>query len=186
MLPFVIVALLGEFASEVLLSHEPVYEGRPLSAWLKDYDGCYDDVFTLMLASRWHKADLALQAMGTNALPILMAELGYHRSPAKVALVNWFNRHASPKFQLATEFERHGRALCGIRALGPDARPAIPVLTEFLKRSTNGEAFLWLDANWTLGDLSTNHVFTSCPAVQKIKPAPKQIDPDAAAKAGIK
>lgn len=180
-----VLAMLGVISWEVLRPHEPVYKGRPLSAWLKDYDGQYNGIFTTPLAWTWHDADLAVRAMRTNALPILIDELGSRDSPAKVALVNWFNRHVSPKFQLTTEYERHGRALCGIRALGSDARPAIPVLAEYLKRinrPTDWEGFLWLDADSTLANLSTNKVFIASPRAQQSRNTLQQIDSNAAIK----
>ena len=181
-----LVTILGTICWLVLCPHEPEYEGRTLSTWLKEYDGCYDGTFTMSLASRWAKADQAVRAMGTKALPLLIDELDSWDGKMKKELERFVDEVASPRFHITTDYERHGRALCGIRALGLEARPAIPVLTKLLDRTTNGDGFMWLTVIGTLGRLERNAAPDKTISIEGFKVPDDQDNPEAASKVGTR
>ena len=65
-LAFVLLAGVSFFA---LRPREPTYHGRTLHSWLTEFEGGYESTNTNAIA--------AIQAIGTNGLPILLAELKY-------------------------------------------------------------------------------------------------------------
>jgi HEAT repeat protein len=101
---------------------EPHYKGVALSVWLKGYAPWTGDA--------WMRADEAVQAMGTNALPHLLARLQLPRTPARKFLLG------SP---FANEVEQF-RALRACEALGPAALPLLPVLTNYFIGRSDGMA----------------------------------------------
>jgi hypothetical protein len=91
---------------------EPVYNGRPLSAWLKDFDLSVPGELTLS-----RSAQEAVRALGTNALPWLTRELIYMESQA-----TYLRNYSGNK---PTSYDRNDAALRAFLVLGPAAAPAV-------------------------------------------------------------
>jgi hypothetical protein len=97
---------------------EPSYQGKPLSYWIGHTRG--ND------SPKEHQA--AVAAMGSKAVPFLIARLRWRPSPAVRWLEAWF-----PRFPLLADYTfRHRVARYGavyaLGMLGPAAREAIPAL----------------------------------------------------------
>src|SRR5947209_2271685 len=79
---------------------EPVYHGRQLSSWLRDYDS----------AGEWHskeskEIDQAIRGMGTNAIPFLFDNLGRTDSPSKLKYIAWMREHPALQIHTTTALE---------------------------------------------------------------------------------
>jgi HEAT repeat protein len=122
-LPVVVVlAFLGGFAWLVLRPHEPVFEGKPVSLVLDE--GYYN-------SSRL-KAERALRALGTNALPMLVNMAGTRLTTFRM-IVGSMARDPSMAFlHLPPQRAKHEIAAWGFKQLGPAGRPAVPALIQLL------------------------------------------------------
>lgn len=121
-------------------SNEPVYQGYPLSRWVNNYQPNSGDASS---CNRSRRAATAVRAIGTNALPWMLAAIDHEparwriqlrRESAKlpVWLFNW-----SPIQNLQADDERAAAtAMKAFQILGQDAAPAIPEL-ERLARATH-------------------------------------------------
>lgn len=106
-------------------SQEPVAQGKRLSFWLKD--------LRFGQPGETHqRAQQAVQEMGTNALPALLATLNSKDSPFKLKLNELLSRQSVVKINFKTTAERRVLAHYGLEVLGAAAKPAIPALTELL------------------------------------------------------
>jgi hypothetical protein len=108
---------------------EPLFEGRPLGLWLKEFDGW----------SGYTNAPVvrALRGMGTNAVPALV-KLSLTR-PTPVRSWLWWTIESRPalkkrwgKREITPAQMLWGRADTALGILGPSARPAVPLLQEAL------------------------------------------------------
>ena len=132
---------------------EPHYQGHTLTYWLGECakepsTGFY--VFALGTGAR--QAPLpdtecvrAVRAIGTNAVPTLLAWLSYERSPAKRKLVTWLARRLGRSGRIprwvVPEFGRNRLAAVGFAILGERSVSALPALANIATR-TNREAAL--------------------------------------------
>ena len=116
------------------LPPEPIYKGRRLSAWIADVHA-YEDRLGLT-----EEATLAVRALGTNALPFLIATLKRNDSQFKIQLYKFLAQHRLNRFQtindwfLRTRTKRYHAAV-GLRALGLGARSAIPEIVSLALNS---------------------------------------------------
>jgi HEAT repeats len=121
---------LGLLAARLIITtlalREPVYEGRRLSVWLADLD-------TDKPQATRRRAAAAVRHIGTNAVPVLLEDLGARSSPMQTAVVGWVRRHPWIKLRVATSAERRSRAYLACRVLAPLAQPIIPGLIQLLK-----------------------------------------------------
>jgi hypothetical protein len=105
---------------------EPIHEGKPLTAWLLKFSDTQE-----RLDENETKALNTVREMGTNALPALMRMLQARDSEFKDRMRNILQRQKVVRIRLAPPATlQHGLAYRGIRALGPAAAPAIPLLEE--------------------------------------------------------
>ncbi len=126
-----IAALLGIAITGMALwdlrPREPSYHGRSLSSWLKEWDNSYYD--------RTNSAAIAIRAIGSNGVPILLARLSKETSPSELKF--WrFAWNAVPD-KLNPVLRNSGRALEAAEAinfLGGEARSAFPSLTNLWSR----------------------------------------------------
>ncbi|MDB6019256.1 MAG: repeat protein [Pedosphaera sp.] len=126
-LVILLVAIVGGVVWAVLESREPVYQGRGLSAWMKDLTT--GPIINNDYSGATHDAAVeAIRHMGTKALPQLLAGLGAKDSQLKVKLMRFFSQHPVFRIKLETADDRRGEAAQGFKALGAIARPAIPDL----------------------------------------------------------
>ena len=113
-------------------SHEPAYQGRPLSVWMDEWN-------KYLLANqgspdraRRDQAQAAIRQIGSNALPTLLSMAGATDSALKKRLIALANKQSLVKLRLHPADYYHARATCGFSALGPTAKPAVPALIRLL------------------------------------------------------
>jgi HEAT repeat protein len=102
---------------------EPVYQGRPLRAWLVEFDRGYG-------STNYAAAQEAIHAMGTNSLPFLIR---YLRSKDPSFNNQWVNLKAKLHMlresgEYAVFWHRRAATACG--ELGPQGAGAFPAMTE--------------------------------------------------------
>lgn len=116
-----------------LWPREPAYQGKPLTAWLKQF-----------ATNHWaagfggdldRQAEDAIQHIGTNAVPIYLQMMTPKESPLKVKLLAlaskpWLARfHISGVAEYRMELNmRKKLGVCGFVALGAKAKPFVPAL----------------------------------------------------------
>ncbi len=116
--------------------HVPGYRGKDLYEWsaeLRKVEQNYSD------PERWKKteaASAAIRAMGTNALPYVMADLKAHNTVIDEAAL-WLSKKA-PFLKLKTRKveDRWVRGIAAMKALGPMAKPCLPELVTLTKQRT--------------------------------------------------
>jgi hypothetical protein len=128
------VILLGALALGVLAwraVHPPglSYQGRPLIAWLHQFNEADD------LAAR-REAGEAVQHIGTNGIPILLGMIALKEAPSKLREVPWLERQQMLKLPFLLPDEERHLAVSGFELLGPQAHAAVPALVQ-LAASTN-------------------------------------------------
>lgn len=110
---------------------EPGYQGKPLSAWLRGFE-------SETMEARWQSAE-ALQQIGTNALPQLVAQL---RQPVSRQEPRWrqtlrtlLSKQSLIKISIPRPPDRRAEALAALDALGPLAKDAVRALEELLREN---------------------------------------------------
>src|SRR5882762_7135488 len=123
-----LTAVLG-FVSWLLLSQpsEPVYQGKPLSYWCYQYeiDSSPDSESQL-------RAETAIRAIGTNAIPTLLRWL--KAKDSKLKLLQLASKQHSVNIRWKTAENRHYEALQGFFALGTAGKSAVPALIEIYSK----------------------------------------------------
>src|SRR6266446_748791 len=127
------VALLGGLVWMLSRPAEPIYQGKPLSAWL-------DDLHTWGGETN-HPAFVAFRGMGTNAIPALLTIIQSGDPPFFQSLILELNRVQSlAHFPVRDPWTRRRAASWALYAMGANARPAFPALTNLLFHTNT----LWL------------------------------------------
>ena len=127
-----LIAIVGGLAWEVLRPREPMYDGLPLSYWLRGYDP------TARTETSLQQADKAVRTLGTNAVPVLLRMARTADSPIKKDLIRLSRWKSWLPLHLHSDAEYHHLAASGFYALGPAGKEAVPALIELLK-GTNQE-----------------------------------------------
>jgi hypothetical protein len=178
----VALAILGVVSYHLFrVPREPVYQGKPLSAWLQTYNPASP---SNRGSPAWKATDDALSHIGTNAIPFLLKSLRARDSSLKLRLVAWAQKQHLIKIHFVPAAERNiqaSRAFIvlgntakdatpdlikayeeteGVEArsaiedvfawVGPDARPALPLL---LRAATNSNNRVRANALWALGEI---------------------------------
>src|SRR6266446_6524210 len=113
----------------LVASHEPVYQGEKLSAWLEDvpttaygpahgYDGWRYEA----------AAENAIKHTGTNAIPFLLQEIHTKDAPWTKLLMRLAVKQSHFNVAFRTAAARRGRAAAAFQSLGPAADAAMPAL----------------------------------------------------------
>jgi len=110
---------------------EPEYEGRKLTQWLEDMRRPSSASPSASLLARTN-AMIAIQHMGTNAIPYLVGMLHAKDSRLKTKWMDLLSRQRWFDFHFHFDFERRGDGLRGLGVLGPAARAAIPDVAKLL------------------------------------------------------
>jgi hypothetical protein len=127
-------AALAGLAICCLVPGEPVYHGKRLNAWVAD-------LHPRVVEAKQQEAELALRAIGTNAVPYLLEQL-QHREPRLLRELREFSQRTKTflrkdsqlELPWVAEVERDLQLSAAFAALGPCARPALPALTNLLFR----------------------------------------------------
>ncbi|MBI4324742.1 MAG: HEAT repeat domain-containing protein [Chloroflexi bacterium] len=128
----VLTVLVGVSALAFSLSRsEPLYQGRPVSAWAKDLNSPYPEVRS--------QAGAALRDLGPEAVPILVKSLRTRNWIRELHLkvAPWISiglrRKLWPHFRSFYAPMDRADAARGLEALGPAAEAAVPVLGKALR-----------------------------------------------------
>ena len=121
-----LLALAAAVAVVVLVrpsAREPAYQGRPLRAWLEEFDQGYG-------STNYSAAQTAIRAMGTNTLPFLIRYLRSKDPPFHAQRLRLMSKlHLlRGKVEYAVFWHRRAATACG--ELGPEGAPAFPAMAE--------------------------------------------------------
>ena len=127
------LALTG-LAVYFLAPAEPMYRGKRLNAWVAD-------LHPRVIEARQQQAELALRAIGTNAVSYLLGLL-QHREPRLLSDLRDFSHRTKTLLRMRADYElpwvaaveKDMQLSAAFAALGPSARPAFPELTNLLLR----------------------------------------------------
>src|SRR5260370_1816000 len=126
-LAFLFVALTGGLVWMISRQAEPAYQGKPLSAWLAEFNGGPGDTN--------QAAFVAFRELGTNAIPALLRIIE-SKDPPFQRLILALNRMQSlVHFPAREPWSLKWAASCALYALGTNAKPAFPALTNLLLRT---------------------------------------------------
>jgi hypothetical protein len=111
---------------------EPVYQGKTLTEWLNEANG-----YTGETGLAKHR--VALNAIGTNALPFLLKDFTRTISPWREKFNRWAAQHPSIKFRLRDDHKLIYIAAYGFARLGSNALPAVTVVERYLDDPVRGQ-----------------------------------------------
>jgi len=113
---------------------EPIYQGKPLSYWLRGFDSG-------STPSAQGKADEAMRQIGTNAIPTLLRMLKPTDSQFKLNLIQFAKKQNLINIKWRTAWTLHREALFGFRCLGPQGKTAVPALLEIYNERRSGQYY---------------------------------------------
>ncbi len=124
-----ITVFLAAFAWVVLRPHEPLYQGRPLRAWLEmaPQNGWYIDPGSARQV-QFGNRDLA-----TSLLPIVVQLAGTRRTVPRMILGDMARDEGFSFLHLPPQNGKYELATWVCRVLGPEARSAVPGLVPLLR-----------------------------------------------------
>lgn len=130
-----IVAILAAgLIAYLCVPKEPRYQGRTLTQWLQPAteDSRYLYTFAGERPDReFLSTRAAVQAMGTNAIPLLLKWSCASNSKAGAKIISWLNKHLPERFLIWDAERRHVASDMGFGLLGDKARPAWPVFVQW-------------------------------------------------------
>ena len=192
----VLLALAGVIGWQVLRLREPVYQGKRLSFWLDAYR-LYGlaGVETWQVRDEQQEADEAVRQAGTNALPTLLRMLRAKDSALKLTVMRLAERQHVFKINYTPAEELHYRACCAFGILRAKARSAVPALIKIANQNFSHDSQCYaISALASIGPPAKEAIpfllgwATNADAAVRLYAgnALKQIEPDAAAKTGVK
>jgi len=129
LLAVLFVALIGGLGWLVLRPREPIYQGKPLSAWLEQYRLSFSTLFASPNSQARLEAENAIRQIGTNGLPLLLRLISARDPPLTKQLLAHLPKPWLTRLQLQRRaWQDHQRGLAGFFILGPLATPAVPAL----------------------------------------------------------
>ncbi len=186
-------------------SREPVYQGRTLSSWLTSYEYApgMGSGEAIEAEQRYNAA--AVREIGTNALPTLITWLHAKDGPLKIKFISFCRAHPKLRLNFRTADEKITMACFGFEILGPIASPAAPEVVKYFNQTGDRNKFAGALILSRIGPkaraetvpalLNFLHDDKSEPpgtlhsgplARNAVETALKLIDPEAAAKEGVK
>ena len=143
-------------------SSEPSYRGRHLSQWLSSYAEYKHSLREYIsdppeLIKHRQEATEAMQAIGTNAIPTLLAWLKAKdpkQPPIQTVVMNWVDRiRGRPTSPYNPAFWKHILAISGFELLGTNGQSAVPALVQIgYDTNYDNPDVVWL----CLGNFDTN------------------------------
>jgi HEAT repeat protein len=124
LLALLFVALLGGVVWVLSRPTEPAYQGKPLSAWLNEYNGRPGDTNQAAL--------VAIREMGTNAIPALLKIIESDDPPFQRMMSELNRKQSLVHFPVREKPYPRWAASAALYAMGANARPAFPALTNLL------------------------------------------------------
>lgn len=146
-LAVVVVAVSALLGWEIFRFREPVYQGRPLSFWLKD-----DPPWREPVEGHPKIADEAVRHLGTNAIPTLLRMLRAKDSALKVELLHLAQRQHFIKITDTPADQLNYTAAKAFEVLGAEAQSAVPALVEIANQKISQDSQLnAIDAMGSIG-----------------------------------
>jgi len=143
------VAIVGGIAWQLLREREPVYQGRPLSAWLEQYG---TNQWSLGQNGELEKqAETAIRQIGTNALPMLLERLRARDTRLKQVMMIWMQKQKLVHFNFKSANQCHVEAVAAYEVLGPLASAQVHSLIDVL--SNDSSPVVRYGAASALGDI---------------------------------
>src|SRR5438034_2929764 len=143
----IVVCVFAGIALFAFRSREPVYQERPLSAWLKDLD--YGQPSFRREAVP--QAEEAVRHIGANAVPFLVGMMRCKDSPFRKKMIALCSKQSFIKFPFRPPADTlQWRGALGIYSLGPVGKAAIPELINLL---TNQHTWIRGRAAMALGKI---------------------------------
>jgi hypothetical protein len=146
-----LVAVAGVVAWRILHSQEdePIYQGKGLQVWLREYSGW--DVGPEEWAKAKTKAEHAVQEIGTNAIPNLLEMVRKTESPRMLIVIDFWDGHIANRSYLPAWVQhpawyknraryRNMEGEIGFKILGADAQQAVPELMSIYERTLSMES----------------------------------------------
>lgn len=129
----IVVVGLVALGITLIADREPEYQGKPLSYWLEKLplDPPHDPPGI--------EAQLAVRAIGTNALPYLLRAITSQDSQVRKDLISLDDRISMIDLHLEPASKKVDQAVAGFIALGEIAEPAVPELVALVH---NEETFV--------------------------------------------
>jgi HEAT repeat protein len=139
-----LIAIAGVIVWQVLREREPepVYQGKGLRAWLREYRLELNAGDEERVRAR-NLAEGAVRQIGTNAIPTLLRMLGKKDSSIVAKMVDLWNRHyySIPVWARHPGWYRNQAAFLnenaalGFKILGADAQQAVPALLRLYEQN---------------------------------------------------
>lgn len=132
-LVLVALFLAATLAGYLLIPREPTYEGKSLGKWIEPF--CQQTMTGIEAPGgqvnfeKLQPSRRAVAAMGTNALPFLIARLNHQESAIHRKLRVFLKNQKVITYQLDAPQVEHIRAIRALANLGPLAQSAVPALT---------------------------------------------------------
>src|SRR5437588_7191699 len=120
----VIAIALGAVIWRLLLPREPMYQNKPLSAWLKDLENWDGDTN--------NAAFVAFHEMGTNSVPALLNVIQSGGPRFQRMMLELNRKQPLVHLPFGTPWHQTIAASRALYAMGTNARSALPVLTNLL------------------------------------------------------
>jgi hypothetical protein len=155
---------LGGLAWICLGSHEPAYQGRPLNAWMEEFNKYLMAGAGSPERARRDQAQAAIRHIGNGALPSLLSMAGAKDSALKTSLITLASKQSLLKFPLHPASYYHAKATWGFDALGSAAKPAVPGLISLLR-----------DKDWQVRASAAQCLAFIGPAAEEAVPALLQV-----------
>jgi HEAT repeat protein len=149
-----VIAIGSGLVWRVDVQPEPSYQGRGLSAWLKDYEELSDEEPRDPDIPVGGRADEALQHIGTNAIPTLLRMLYTREGDWEWRMKRLVEKQQLVKIHVATQWECSHAALYAFAALGSQGKGAVPAIVRGLSSK---------DEQTRLSSATALEVLHSCP-----------------------
>jgi hypothetical protein len=132
-LTIVSVVLVGVIVSQVLTHQgQPVYKGKPLTRWLRDY--------AMGSPAQRGEAAEAVSRIGTNAIPTLLQMLRAKDSAVKARVMNLLQRQRIIRIECTPANVWNGLGQAGFALLGAKGKSAVPALIEIADHNISLES----------------------------------------------
>lgn len=128
-LAILLVAIVALLVSLTRSPNEPTYQKKLLHAWLKDLKNWDGDTNAA--------AFIAFREMGTNAIPSLLQVLESGRPRMERIIMKINQKQSLVRLPFGRPWDRTMAATWALYAMGKDARPALPALSNMLFHTNN-------------------------------------------------
>ena len=133
-LPIAVVAVLSGLMAS--LPKPPQYQAKPFYQWAGELQQAENNYSDPARQDKIATASNAIRAIGTNGLPLVMADLRAH-STLKDSLIAWL-AHWAPflKLKPVNVADRWSRGIHALEVLGPLGKPYLPEIISIVTNST--------------------------------------------------